>query len=56
MLRVVGDRANEREAASTSEMSPFETEILTTRKNLKSLMGVPGKGCTAFANTRPWTS
>jgi len=24
-------------------VNPFETEILTTRKNLKSLMDVPGK-------------
>ena len=29
--------------SSTSEMNRFETEILTTRKNLKSLMDVPGK-------------
>ena len=36
-------RAKEREAASTSEMSRFETEILTTRQNLKSLIDVPGK-------------
>ncbi len=43
MRRVVGGRAKEREAASTSEMNRFETEILTTRKNLKSLMDVPGK-------------
>jgi len=35
--------AKEREAASTSEVNRFETEILTTRKNLKSLMDVPGK-------------
>ncbi|UCC30372.1 MAG: transposase [Phycisphaerales bacterium] len=43
MRRVVGGRAKEREAASTSEMSRVETEMLTTRKNLKSLMDVPGK-------------
>ncbi len=32
-----------KEAASTSEINRFETQILTTRKNLKSLMDVPGK-------------
>ncbi len=43
MRRVVGGRPKERQAASTSEMSRFETEILTSRKNLKSFMDVPGK-------------
>jgi hypothetical protein len=41
--RVVGGRTKEREAASTSEMSRFETEIVTPRKNLESLMEVPGE-------------
>ena len=48
-------RAKEREAASTSEMNRFETEILTTRKNLKSLMDVPGSVLIALANAAPWT-
>ncbi len=38
-----GRQGERGEAASTSEMNRFETEILTTRKNLKSLMDVPGK-------------
>ncbi len=43
MRRVVGGRANEREAASTSEMSRFETEMLSARENLTALMDLPGK-------------
>ena len=42
MRRVVGGRAREKEAASTSEMSRFETEILSSRKNLTALMDLPG--------------
>jgi hypothetical protein len=42
MCQVVGGRATDRQAASTSQMGRFETEILTTRKNLKALMNLPG--------------
>ena len=42
MRQVVGGRARDRQAASTSQMGRFETEILTTRKNLKALMDRPG--------------
>ncbi len=42
MRRVVGGRATAREAASTSEMGRFETEMLSSRKNLKELMDLPG--------------
>ncbi len=42
MRQVIGGRARDRQAASTSQMGRFETEILTTRKNLKSLMDLPG--------------
>ena len=42
MRQVIGGRARDRQAASTSQMGRFETEILTTRKNLKSLMNLPG--------------
>ncbi len=42
MRRVVGGRAKEREAASTSEMSRFETEMLSSRKNLTALMNLSG--------------
>jgi hypothetical protein len=42
MRRVVGGRAKEKEAASTSEMSRFETEILSSRENLTVLMNLSG--------------
>ncbi len=42
MRRVVGGRAKEKEAASTSEMSRFETEILSSKKNLTALMILSG--------------
>ena len=42
MRQVIGGRARDRQAASTSQMARFETEILTPRKNLKSLMDLPG--------------
>ncbi|UCG17258.1 MAG: IS1380 family transposase [Phycisphaerales bacterium] len=42
MRRIVGGRANEKEAASTSEMSRFETEILSSRDNLTALMDLSG--------------
>ena len=40
---VVGGRAVEKEAASTSEMGWFETEVLTQEENLRLLMDLPGK-------------
>ena len=42
MRRVVGGRAKEKEAASMSEMSRFETEMLSSRKNLTALMNLSG--------------
>ena len=42
MRRVVGGRAKEREAASTSEMGRFETEMLSSRENLTALMNLSG--------------
>jgi hypothetical protein len=42
MRRVVGGRAKEKEAASTSEMSRFETEMLSSRDNLTALMDLSG--------------
>ncbi len=42
MRVLVGGRAKKRLAASTSQMGRFETEILTTRKNLNALMDLPG--------------
>ena len=37
MRHVVGGRATERTAASTSQMGRFETEVLTQPGNLKKL-------------------
>jgi hypothetical protein len=42
MRRVVSGRAQEKEAASTSEMNRFETEILSSRRNLTALMDLSG--------------
>ncbi|MCP4247681.1 MAG: hypothetical protein GY778_11585 [bacterium] len=42
MRRVVGGRAQTKEAASTSEMSRFETEMLSSRENLTALMNLSG--------------
>src|SRR5499425_2523630 len=40
---VVGGRAKDQTAASTSEMARFETETLSTNENLKHLMDLSGK-------------
>ena len=43
MRHVVGGRAKNRNAASTSEMGRFETEVLTRSKNLRRLMDLSGQ-------------
>jgi hypothetical protein len=43
MRQVVGGRATERTAASTSQMGHFETEVLTQPKNLKALITLSGQ-------------
>jgi len=43
MRQVVGGRAKNHTAASTSQMGRFETEILTQSGNLKVLMSLPGQ-------------
>ena len=40
LRRIVGERAKDRFAASTSEMSRFETEILAINENLENLPGL----------------
>src|SRR5256714_3559524 len=40
---VVGGRAKDNQAASTSEMARFKTETLSTQKNLKRLMDLSGQ-------------
>jgi hypothetical protein len=42
MRIVVGGRAQDTQAASTSEMARFETETLSTKENLKHLMDLSG--------------
>jgi len=42
MRQVIGGRARDRQAASTSQMGRFETEIMTARKNRQALMDLPG--------------
>ena len=43
MRQVVGGRAVERTAASTSQMGRFETEVLTTKENQAALAQLSGK-------------
>jgi hypothetical protein len=43
MRQVVGGRATEHTAASTSQMGRFETEVLTQPKNLKALTKLSGR-------------
>jgi hypothetical protein len=53
MRQVVGGRAADRQAASTSQMGRFETEILTTTTNLKALMNLPGMWVDRIRQRRP---
>ena len=43
MRQVVGGRAVDRRAASTSEMARFETEVLMQQQNLAAMMALSGK-------------
>ena len=43
MRSVVGGRAKDKKAASTSEIGRFETDTLTTRENLNRLMNLSGQ-------------
>jgi len=51
--RIVGERAREGLAASTSEMSRFETEILATEENLNNLTDVCGQWIDHVAERLP---
>ncbi len=42
MRWIVGGKAVERQAASSSRMGRFETELLATEENLAALAGFPG--------------
>lgn len=53
MRQVVGGRAMRREAASTSQMAYFETEVLTRPNNLAALMELSGKWIEQVQHRRP---
>ena len=53
MRQVVGERAKDRTAASTSQMGRFETEILTQPQNLNVLMNQPGRWVDRVHNRKP---
>jgi hypothetical protein len=53
MRYVVGGRARTRQAASTSQMGLFETEVLTQAKNLSSLTDLSGQWIDAVRMRKP---
>jgi len=53
MRQVVGGRAKERTAASTSQMGRFETEVLTQQNNLKALTDVSGRWIDTLWHRKP---
>jgi len=55
MRQVIGGRATERSAASTSQMGRFETEILTQPNNLRVLMSLPGQWVDQVRLRKPLT-
>jgi hypothetical protein len=55
MRHVVGGRARERDAASTSQMGRFETDVLTYPDNLKALMDASGEWVDRMRQSKPPT-
>ena len=53
MRHVVGGRATEHTAASTSQMGRFETEVLTQPRNLKTLTKLSGKWIDRLRERQP---
>jgi len=53
MRQVVGGRATEHTAASTSQMGRFETEVLTQPGNLKALTKLSGKWIDRLRERQP---
>ena len=53
MRHVVGGRARDHRAASTSEMSRFETSVLTQPRNLDALMNLSGQWIDHLHQRRP---
>ena len=55
MRQVVGARANDRNAASTSQMGRFETDVLTEPSNLSVLMNLSGMWIDGLRERKPVT-
>jgi hypothetical protein len=53
MRHIVGGRATGRQAASTSQMARFETEVLTQPENLAALLDMPGRWVDLVQQRRP---
>ena len=53
MRQIVGGRATEHTAASTSQMGRFETEVLTQPSNLKALTNLSGKWIDRLRERQP---
>ncbi len=53
MRHVIGGRAKERNAASTSQMGRFETDVLTQAENLDALMDLSGKWIDRLRQRKP---
>ena len=53
MRQLVGGRAREHTAASTSQMGRFETEVLTQQRNLKVLTNLSGQWIDALRQRKP---
>ena len=53
MRHVVGGRAIDRQAASTSQVARFETDVLTHPDNLTALMNMPGQWVDLIRQRRP---
>src|SRR5271170_8499392 len=53
MRQVVGGRAKERTAASTSQMGRFETDLLTQQVNLKALTDLSGQWIDRLRQRKP---
>lgn len=53
MRHIVGERAAEKQAASTSQVGRFETDVLTHPDNLAALMSMPGQWVDLIRRRRP---
>ncbi len=53
MRNVVGGRAKAKQAASTSQMGRFETDVLTQSKNLSALMDLSGTWIDTVRQRKP---